>query len=573
MFKNYLKTAVRNLLKKKSFSFINITGLAVGMAVCFVLLSYVLNEVTYDRFHEKHNRIYRIASKLDVAGRKIEIPGTPGPFGPLLMESYPEIAGIVRLKSKGTAILSHGDKVFEEDNICYIDPSFTDVFTVQVVSGDPKTFLNAPFTMIITEEMAKKHFGGENPIGQIIRMDHKYDYTVTGVVKKMPENSHFKFNMLGSLSTQEKIRGDLDSWMGFNYSTYLEMKEGTSIAGLAEKFTQPLLDNMPDQIKQLGVKIKLELQPLTSIHLQSHLEGEMEPPGNIAYIRILTAIALFILLIACINFMNLSTARSTHRAKEVGMRKVLGAQRRTLIVQFLGESMLISFISLVIALILVQFFLPVFNRLVVKNLVFNPLQDWFILAGLFAVTVFVGAASGAYPALFLSSFLPIDVFRARFRAGRGHRIFRNGLVSFQYIISIVLICCTLVIYSQLRLIKNYNLGFDKDQVAVIQLRGEARKKSDILKNRILQIPGVLKAAGSSLTPKLDRNETKFNFEGAEEGTEQVLPFLEIDEDYLDTMGMEIVAGRNFSKEFPTDRTAIILNETLCRQLGWKDPLN
>ena len=330
---------------------------------------------------------------------------------------------------------------------------------------------------------------------------------------------------------------------------------------------------MPDQIKQLGVTIKLELQPLASIHLQSHMEGELEPPGNIAYIRILTAIALFILLIACINFMNLSTARSTHRAKEVGMRKVLGAQRRTLVVQFLGESMLISFISLVLALILVQFFLPVFNSLVVKNLVFNPLQDWFILAGLFAVTVFVGAASGAYPALFLSSFLPIDVFRSRFRAGRGHRIFRNGLVSFQYIISIVLICCTLVIYSQLRLIKNYNLGFDKDQVAVIQLRGEARKKSDILKNRILQIPGVLKAAGSSYTPMLDRSETKFSFEGVDEGSEQVLPFLDIDEDYLDTMGMEIVAGRNFSKEFPTDRTAIILNETLCRQLGWTEPLN
>ncbi|MCJ7679225.1 MAG: ABC transporter permease, partial [Candidatus Aminicenantes bacterium] len=235
MFKNYLKTAVRNLLKRKSFSFINIAGLAVGMAVCFVLLSYVLNEVTYDRFHEKHNRIYRIASKLDVAGRKLEIPGTPGPFGPYLMESYPEIAGMVRLRSEGTAILSHGDKVFEEEKIYYIDPSFTDVFTVQVVSGDPKTFLNAPFSLVITEEMAKKHFGDENPIGQIIRMDHKHDFTITGVVKKMPENSHFKFNMLGSLSTQEKIRGDLDSWMGFNYSTYLEMKEGTSIAGLAEK--------------------------------------------------------------------------------------------------------------------------------------------------------------------------------------------------------------------------------------------------------------------------------------------------------------------------------------------------
>ncbi|MFC2158314.1 ABC transporter permease [Acidobacteriota bacterium] len=573
MIKNYLKTAVRNLLKRKSFSFINITGLAVGMAVCFVLLSYVLNEVTYDRFHEKSSRIFRMASMLEVSGRKLDIPGTPAPFGPKLVELYPEIINIVRLQSEGTAIISHGDKIFEENRIYYIDPSFVDVFTMEVISGDPKTFLNAPFSMIVTEEIAEKHFGEENPLGKIIRMDHTHDFTITGVIKKMPENSHIKFNMLGSLSTLEKKRGDLNSWMGFNYTTYLELGEKTSAEGLDDKYQQLLMDNLPDQIKQLGVKLDLELQPLTSIHLSSNLEGELEPPGNISYIRILTAIAIFILLIACINFMNLSTAQSAHRAKEVGMRKVLGAQRRKLVSQFLGESMLLSFISLVIAVLLVQLFLPVFNKLVVKELVFNPLQNWFILAGLFGVTVFVGMASGAYPALFLSSFLPIDVFKARFRAGRGHRFFRNGLVSFQYIISIILICCTLIIFSQLRLIKNHNLGFDKNQIAVIQLRGEAREKHEIFKDQILQIPGVAKAAGSSATPLLDRSETQFKFEGAAEGSEQILPFIDIDEDYLDTMGMEIVAGRNFSIEFPSDKTAVILNEALSRQLGWENPLN
>jgi putative ABC transport system permease protein len=528
MLRNYLKTALRNLWKRKSFSFINIVGLAIGMAVSFLILLYVLNEVTYDRFHANYANIYRIATKLDAQGRHFEVGSVPAPLGPALVDQFPEVVRAARLRESGTRIVAYEEKLYEEDKIFHADPDIFDVFTISIVRGNPESWLQAPFNMVVTEEMAEKYFGDADPIGKTVKVNNRYTYTVTGVVKKMPENSHFKFNMIGSLSTLEQLQRDLNLWMGFNYATYILLEGDPSLEEITQKYNSLLMANIPDQFKQLGAEVEIFLQPMRSIHLHSHLEGEMEPPGNPAFIRILTTIALFILLIACINFMNLSTAQSSRRAREVGMRKVLGAHRGKLIGQFLGESMLLSFISLAIAIILIYVLLPVFNQLVSKDLVFNPAQNGVILLGLVGITVLAGLLAGAYPAFFLSAFIPLEVLKARFKAGKGHRFFRNGLVSLQYVISITLIISTFVIFYQLHHVKNRDLGFDKEQVAVISLRGQVSQKHDVFKNEILRLPGVVSAACSSTVPSRGRSETMFSFEGIDQ-KKQVFPIMEIEE--------------------------------------------
>jgi putative ABC transport system permease protein len=571
MLRNYLKTSLRNLWKRKSFSLINIVGLAIGMAVSFMILLYVWNEVTYDRFHENAAHIYRLATKIDAQGRHLEVASVPAPLGPALVDQFPEVARSARLRDFGTRIVSYEDKLYEESQIYHADPDLFRVFTIPIVRGNPETWLQAPFQMLLTEEMAEKYFGSEDPLGKSIKLDNRYAYTISGIVGKMPENSHFKFNMIGSLSSLQQIRKDLHMWMGFNYATYLLMEGDPSIEEITTKYNDLLMSNIPDQFKQLGAEVEIFLQPMKSIHLHSHLEGEMEPPGNPAFIRILTTIALFILLIACINFMNLATAQSSKRAKEVGMRKVLGAHRGKLIGQFMGESLLLSFISLIIAVMLIIVLLPVFNNLVEKELVFNPAQNGIILLGLVGITFLAGFFAGAYPAFFLSAFIPLEVLKSRFKAGKGHRFFRNGLVTLQYIISITLIISTFVIFYQLHHVKNRDLGFDKEQVAVISLTGQVSQKHDVFKNEILRLPGVIKAAGSSTVPGRGLSETMFTFEGVDQ-KKQVLPITEIDADYLETMDMQVVAGRGFSKDHPGDNKAMILNETLVRQLGWDEPV-
>ena len=571
MLRNYLKTAIRNLWKNRTFSLINIGGLAVGMAVSFLILLYVLNEVTYDRFNENYAHIYRVATKIDAQGRHLEVPSVPAPLGPALVEQFPEVIRAARLRVRGKGIISYEDRVFEESGIYHADPDLFRVFTIPIVRGNPDTWLEAPFSMIVTEELAHKYFGEEDPIGKTIKIDNRHTYTITGIVQKMPDNSHFKFSMIGSLSSLEKLQRDLNLWMGFNYHTYILLEGNPNLEEITQKYHNLLMANMPDQFNQLGVDVQIFLQALPRIHLHSHLEAEMEPPGNPAFIRILTTIALFILLIACINFMNLSTAQSARRAREVGMRKVLGAHRRKLIAQFLGESLLLSFISLFIAIIFIYFLLPVFNQLVSKDLVFNPAQNGIIPVGLIGVTLLVGLMAGTYPAFFLSSFVPLEVLKSRFKAGKGHSFFRNGLVSLQYVISITLICCTFVIFYQLHHVKNRNLGFDKEQIVVIPFRGQVYQKHDVFKNEILRLPGVVKAACSSSDPSGVNNETMFSFEGIAQ-KKQVFPFMDIDADYLDTMGMELASGRNFSPDRPSDKKAVILNETLAQQLGWDNPL-
>ena len=572
MIKNYLKTAFRNILKKKSFSAINIIGLAIGMCVSLLMLLFVWNEVTYDRFNDNSENIYRVALSIDAQGRKLEIASIPAPMGPGLVDNFPEVIRVGRLRNRGDAVISYEDKLIDESKIMYADSGIFDIFSIEVLRGNPDTFLDAPYQLVLTEEMAEKYFGSEDPLNKALKFDNEYIYTVSGVVKKMPENSHFKFNMLCSLLTLNRQGEPLDSWGGFNFPTYIELQPGSFNETLNEKYLSYLMANLPEMVKEMDLKIDLSLQPLASIHLNPMAEGELEPGGNITFIWILATIAFFVLLIACINFMNLSTAQSVHRAKEVGMRKVLGARRGKLIGQFLGETVLLSFLSFVLSMVLVQIFLPVFNQLTGKELVFNPFLNWTVTLGFIGITGVVGLLAGTYPAFFLSAYSPLDVFRSQFKAGRGHRFFRNGLVTFQFVISIALIVCTLVVFNQMSYVIKYDLGFDKEQVLTMSYRGQLSTQREVFKSRVLEIPAVLNATNSNTVPGIGSNETFFAFEGFNQEKPKVYPYTEADEDYLDTLGIELAQGRFFSKEFPGDNKSIVINEMLAREVGWAEPL-
>jgi len=577
MFTNYIKITLRNLIKHKTFSFINVAGLAIGITVSLLILLYVWHEMTYDWCHQKSQHIYRIVTKMETPDRQLEVPTQAAPLAPLLVEQFPEVIHAARMREASDRVVAYRDRQFEETNILYGDPGVMDVFTIRVLKGDPKTFLEAPFSLIITDVMAEKYFGSEEPLGKTVRWDDEHEFTITGVVEKLPDNSHFKFNMLASLSTLNRIGlpyERLDQWMGLNFYTYLELQKGVSIEGLADKYADVVKSHMAQIMEQLGVKLELSLQSFRSIHLHPNLIGDLEPGGNPAMLRIYTTIALFILLIGCINFMNLSTSQSSHRAKEVGMRKVLGAHKRKLVAQFLGESIILSLFSMILAMILIQLLLPLFNQLIGKSLTYHPIRDWPVSLGIVALTGFVGFISGVYPAFFLSSFVPVHILRKKSTMGRGHRWFRNGLVSLQYIISIALICSTWVIYTQLGFVKNLNLGFDKEHVMVIPLEGSVQQAHEAFKTELQELAGVIHVSGSSLVPGRGLNETMFTFEDSEDGEPRVLPFMDIDADYLETMGIPLAKGRNFSNDFPGDPSgSILINETLAKELMWEDPLD
>jgi len=568
-----LKLAIRNLLKSKGYSILNVAGLALGMAVGFLMLLFVFQETSFDRFHEKRDRIFRFSNAVAVEGRQMNLLGLPGPLGPLLKETFPEVANATRLRSRGDLSVAQGEEKIELRQTIYAEPDFFKIFTARVLQGDREKMLEPPYSLVLTDESAKRLFGSEDPVGKIVMVNQKDPYTVTGVIKKFPPNSHLQFDALVSLATRQKANGDVDIWMGFNFPTYLELRPGASIADLIPKFQKVLEDNLPAAIKALNVKTELGLTPLPRIHLYSQSENEFIPPGNPAYIRILTLISFFILLLAGINFVTLSTARAGRRAKEIGIRKVLGAERRRLIAQFLGESVMLSLISLTAAIGLIYLLLPVFNRLIAQNLSFQPFQGIFVLLGLLGLALAVGLLAGIYPALVLSGFSPQSTLKSQTGAGRKRGILRGGLVTFQYVVSIALICCTLIVHEQLRFLRNYDLGYDKDQLAAIPLVvGPNAERPEVLKSEVLKIPGVERAVLCDSVPARDNNETIFRFEGVAAGDRQVLPRVKTDGDYLSTLGLTLAAGRDFDKTRPADRTAVLLNETLVRKLGWTEPL-
>ena len=579
MVKNYLKIAFRNIKKHKGYSAINVAGLAIGMACCILIMLYVFDELSFDKFHENHDRIYRVTRKWFNADGvvNLHLGHVAPPVAPLLENDFPEIIHAVRIIRVGGLLVGKDTAFYEESRFFFAEEDLFKVFSFDMITGDPETALRDPFSVVITDQMAERYFGTEDPIGKSVTIQassQKADMKVTGIIKPLPHNSHFHADFLGSFKTYEAVVGDeeLQRWSSNNYATYLLMSEGYDINHLKSQL-DPFIDRHYG--KDRSQQTKLELQRLTDIHLYSHLDSEIEANSDITYVYVFSIIALFILLIACVNFMNLATARSAGRAKEVGLRKVIGAQKPQLIRQFLSESIITAIISLLIALGLVFLILPKFNQFVGRNLSLNTSANMPLFLSLFLIAIFVGLVSGIYPAVFLSAFKPIRVLKGNLDAGKKGFSFRTVLVVFQFAISIILIVCVGIVSSQLNYMQTRNLGFDEEHVVVLPSSPSMISRLEGFKTRLLQNPNILSVSAAKRVPSgrlLDSGGARLLSGETSQPIDFRIANLLVDHDYIPTFKMEMAAGRNFSREMGTDPTqAFILNETAAKRIGWESP--
>ncbi|MFC2101419.1 ABC transporter permease [Bacteroidota bacterium] len=576
MFVNYLKTALRNLLRQKSYSIINIGGLAIGMSVCILILSYVFFELSYDKFHEKSDQIYRVGLNATIGGNIMNLAVTSAPMGEALREDFPEVIANTRLSTSETLELNIEDRKFIQEDIVFVDSSFFDVFPFKLLEGDRDQVLLNPKSIVLTESVAKKFFGDKNAIGEIIKVNDAVIYTVTGVMEDVPPNSHLQFKLLVSMDLTSSYSRFFyrNNWGNISMYSYVLLAENADYLKLQEKFDEFKVRHTQELIDQ-GVHFDLFLQPLADIHLYSDLDNEVVTRGDITYVYLFSAIAIFILIIACINYMNLASARSFSRAKEVGMRKIHGAARSQLIRQFLGESLLFSLIAFIISLVIVQITLPIFNNLVYQQQGGTDLfSNKLAFIGFFVVITFiVGIVAGSYPAFYVSSFSPIITLKGEKMKGKRRSILRNALVVIQFSIAVALIICTSVIYTQLNFMLNKDLGFDGENRILIQLRSEAfRNKSDVLKSEFKGLSNIELVSLTNSAPGIGMGGLGYYPEGADQTTPVIIYRGTIDDQFIETMGMEIVEGRNFSHEFGTDTMAVLINQELARRYSWDEPI-
>lgn len=583
MLKNYLNIALRNLHKHKGYTLINISGLAIGLACFALIMLFVRDELSYDRHHKNANHIYRIAVEFQASQGLQRTAQSPPIWTPKLLAEYPEIVNAVRFKPpRQKWMVSYNNRHFSEKGWAFADSAVFEIFDIPLVQGSPKTALTAPYTVVLSQAVAEKYFGDEDPVGKVITLDNQYYFTITGIFENMPSASHFHFDFLAafvSMNDPQKLylMNVLETQFPFTYA-YLQLQENVSGAEFEKHFPEFIEKHVPAQFRQGGTTVKAFLQPLTDIHLHSKLENEIEPNADIATVYTFLAIAIFVLLIACINFMNLATARSANRAKEVGMRKVVGAFRRHIILQFIGESILLAFIAFLLSMVLVNLALPVFNMLTGKTIAFTDLFDVPFVAGLLAVTLIVGFVAGSYPALFLSSFRPIAVLKgAGVMVGNsgqsGSPILRKGLIIFQFAISMILIAGTGIVYNQMEFVRNKKLGFDKEHVVVIQLTDpSASNRYKAYKNTTLRDPNVINVSASLSAPATLVGLSTMHPAGAASDESWQVQTYFCDYDFTETMGMELAAGRDFSREFGADTLqGFLINETAAKAFGWNDP--
>lgn len=583
MIRNFLKIGVRNLVKQRFYSIINITGLSVGIACCILILMLVNNELSYDRYHEKADRIYQVGFSGKLGENEFNGAQVGAPVGKVLKENYPEVENFVRFRQMGNFLMKIGDKSFREEHVLFTDSTIFDIFSFDLIKGNPKTALKEPNTLVLDETTAKKYFGDEDPMGKTIFVDNGADYIVTGIMKDMPDNSHFKTNVF--LAMVSRNLGNDNYWLSMNFQTYILLAEGAKKEDLTAQFPKMIETYCGPELMQFmnitipefeaqGNRLGFLVEPLTDIYLKTELGEQLGPVGDIKYVYIFSAIAMFILLIACINFMNLATARSANRAKEVGVRKALGSQKRQLVFQFITESIIISLIAVTAALLIAMIVLPAFNNLASKSLVM-PFGSIYFLPILLVFGIFIGVLAGSYPAFYLSAFNPVKVLKGAKQSGNKGGSLRSSLVVFQFAISIILVVGTLVIYNQLNYVQQKKMGYNKEQVLLIEEMWVLGKKSQTMKERVEEIPGVVKSTVTNFLPvPSSRSNTVMHPEGkATTDNSFLLQNWQIDFDYISTMGMEIVAGRDFSRDFPSDSSAMILNERAIKDFGWEeDPI-
>jgi putative ABC transport system permease protein len=564
MFKNYFKLAYRNITKDKAYSIINITGLAIGLASSILILLWVQNELSYDKFHKNAGQIYRIAS--DFGDSKTADNSAGMPAG--LKAEMPIVKNTVRLGQSLSTLLETGNKKFEEKKVFYADSSFLDIFSYPLVKGDRATALKQTDAILITQEMATKYFGNEDPIGKVIRADNKDNVIVTGVLANIPANSDLQFDFILPMASLAKTFDDLKNnvWDNFNLLDYVQLDKSfdpspSNLLKLEKQIDQIFKKHSPE------AKAQFKLQPLTKIHLAPERLGDLPGHGNAQYVNIFFIIAILILVVACINFMNLATARSARRAKEIGLRKVAGAVRGQLILQFLSESVFISFLSLLFALGIVCLFLPVFNELANRKLTIDVLNAKLWLS-LFGIALLTGLISGSYPALFLSGFNPVKVLKGNVRSMGGNLMFRNTLVVIQFMVSIVLLVGTVVIYNQLKFIKERNPGFEKANLLYMPMTGDIWNKQQAFKDKLAQNPLT---SDFTLITDLPTNlggwTVSVNWDGKDPHSQISAPVMAVNEDFIRTFRIKLAAGRSFSRAFKTDSNNYMINEKMASVMG------
>jgi len=581
---NFLKVAIRIFYKYRSYTLVNIFALAIGMASSIIIFLYVENEYSFDRFHTHAKQIYRIGIRGNVSGNELNHAVTSAPLAPTLVKEFPEITKAVRIGRFGAWLVRYDEIKHNEDNIIFADSSFFEMFSFPLLEGHPAQVLDKPESIVLSRQAAQRYFGTEkNAIGRKLRIENDSTfYEVTGIMEDVPKNSHMHFDMVASLSTLYKyIQGH--SWIMNNFYTYIQVKEGADrnyleqkLGTLVEKYVEPayykMLNLKEDEINDAEDRYKFVLQPLLDIHLKSDFKVEFEPGGNLQYVYIFTTIALLILIVACINFMNLATATTANRAKEVGIRKIAGSDKKVLIQQFLIESLLITLLSLVMALLLVELLLPLFNNYIDLCLTLSQLATPKGFLYLFGLVAIVGLFAGFYPAFFLSSFDPIVVLRTWLWHGSRSSYLRTGLVFFQFFVTIALLAMTFIIYAQFNFAVNKDLGFNKDDLVVIRRPDGLKKDLENYRNAVLQHENVLKATNSIAIPGNIVNSNTFYLEGTSPEENYHLTVHLVNYDFPEAYDVKLSSGRFFEPGIDTDSIACVINETAARVLGLQNPV-
>jgi putative ABC transport system permease protein len=579
MLYNFFVIAIRNILRQKVYSIINIGNLAVGFACSILIILFVMDEMSYDRFHQNADRIYRINARGLIGNTEIHQTYTCAPLPAAMMNDYPGIESIVRILHFSTSNIDvrYEDVAFTEKSIIAADSNFFDIFSFPLLKGNPKKALTGPNRALISESTARKYFGSADPIGKVLKVAKEFDIEITGVYKDIPHNSHFHFDFLISLTSMPWMLNK-DQWMNNNFKTYLLLKKGTDAKALEAKFSEFVkkyvwpTENDYKKFREAGNKWEYFLQPITAIHLTSDLNGEFEANGNRVYVIIFFFAAIFIIIIAAVNFTNLSTAKSEKRAREVGIRKVIGSTRNMLISQFLCESVFLSLSAMFIAWILTVSFMSSFNALSGKSFSMMDLIRPGILTGMIGMALFVGILAGIYPGLFLSSYQPTLVLKSGSGVTRPNSHFRGILVVIQFFISVCLITGTLVIFRQLKYFQNKNLGFDKNQIVLIHGTDKLENNFNVFRDKLLGFHGIKSVSGSNTVPGREFNNWGVQPEGMENAGWLTLNVFLCDTAFLRTYSMSMAEGRFFSSAFPNDTASIIINKNAAELLGWKDPI-
>ncbi len=580
MLKNLIKHSFRSFKRQRAYIIINVIGLSIGIACSLLIALYVINEASYDKFNVKKDRIFRVILNGKVGGQEITYATSPAIMGPTLIKEFPEIEDYCRMTKTGPMVVEYKSQAFTEDHLIEADSTFFNIFSIPVLRGDQKNLLNAPHKIVLSQSTAKKIFGDENPIDKPLKIgSDTVRYIVTGIMGDVPVNSHFEANMISSFLTNPRAKNPI--WLSNSFSTYFLLKPNTSYKTIDAKFPdlitkyvgpelQQYMGFSPTEFNKQGNKYRFYLQNIQDAHLDNSIQQEFKAASDPKYLFIFSAIAILIVLIASINFMNLSTAQSSRRAKEVGIKKIGGSTRGMLVAQFLSESFILAFISLLLALVFIKATLPYFNNLLGAHLVLNLISNWYTIPVLILFSILVGVLSGSYPAFFLSSFNPYEVLKGNVKNSMKNGKMRRVLVVFQFAVSILLIVCTMVMYRQINYMLHKDVGFNKEQLIVINRAEAIGPRIKSFKESVKGIPGVVNISSSTAVPGRVNNNNGYTIEGRKDES-FILVTNWVDYNYLDTYGITLASGRSFSESFTTDKDACLINESAVKNFGIAEP--